>query len=148
VAAHIEKLKDQLREKDHEIKALRVRMRENIAPAAEEPPRIVKGVQVLVRKIEGLDPGEARGLADQLKKNMGSGVVILGSAGPEKALLIAGVTADLSARISAAAIIKKIAPLIGGGGGGRPDFAQAGGPDAKALDQALAASLRAVEELL
>ena len=148
VASHIEKLKEQLKEKDHEIKSLRVKMREKSAPAAEAPPRIVKGVQVLVQKIEGLDPGEARGLADQLKKKIGSGVVILGSAGPERALLIAVVTADLSARISAAAIIKKIAPLIGGGGGGRPDFAQAGGPDTEALDQALAGSLGAVEELL
>jgi alanyl-tRNA synthetase len=148
VAVQIEKLKDQIREKDHEIKALRLKMRDKTAPAADEPPRIVKGVQVLVQKLEGLDPGEARGLADQLKKKIGTGVVILGSAGSDKALLIAGVTADLCGRISAAAIIKKIAPFIGGGGGGRPDFAQAGGPDVEALDRALAGSLQAVEELL
>ena len=81
VAVQIEKLKDQIREKDHEIKALRLKMRDKTAPAADEPPRIVKGVQVLVQKLEGLDTGEARGLADQLKKKIGTGVVILGSAG-------------------------------------------------------------------
>jgi alanyl-tRNA synthetase len=144
----IEKLKDQIREKDHEIKALRLKMKDASAPAAEERPRTIKGVSVLVQRIEGLNPGEARGLADQLKKKLGSGVVVLGSTGEGKAILIAGVTEDLSGRISAAAIIKKIASIIGGGGGGRPDFAQAGGPRAEALDQALAESFTAVEALL
>jgi alanyl-tRNA synthetase len=147
-AAQIEKLKDQLKEKDHEIRALRLKMRDKSEPSAGEPPRTIKGVSVLVRRIEGLNPGEARGLADQLKQKIGSGVVVLGSAGENKAFLIAGVTKDLSGRLSAAEIIKTIAPIIGGGGGGRPDFAQAGGPKTEALDQALAESLKAVERLL
>jgi alanyl-tRNA synthetase len=147
-AAQIEKLKDQLKEKDHEIRALRLKMRDKNEPSAGEPPRTIKGVSVLVQRIEGLNPGEARGLADQLKQKIGSGVVVLGAAGENKAFLIAGVTKDLSGRISAAEIIKTIAPIIGGGGGGRPDFAQAGGPKTEALDQALAESLKAVERLL
>ena len=109
---------------------------------------MIKGVSVFVRRIEGLDPGEARGLVDRLKAKIGSGVVVLGSAGEDKALLIAGVTKDLSGRISAVEIIRKIAPIIGGGGGGRSDFAQAGGPKTEALDQALAETLKAVEQLL
>ena len=148
VALQIEKLKEQFKEKDHEIRALRLKMRDRSAPEAEEPPRLIKGVSVLVRKIEGLNPGEARGRVDQLKVQIGSGIVVLGSAGENKAFLIAGVTKDLSGRISAAEIIKKIAPIIGGGGGGRPEFAQAGGPDGEALDRALAESLQAVEQLL
>jgi alanyl-tRNA synthetase len=148
LAAAVERLRELLKEKEHELKGLRHKMREQGAPAPDAPVRTVKGVSVLVQKIEGLEAGEARGRVDQLKKKIGSGVVVLGSADEGKALLIAGVTADLVARLSAAAIIKKIAPLIGGGGGGRPDFAQAGGPAVAALDEALAAGLKAVEELL
>ncbi len=148
VAVQIEKLKEQIKLKDHEIRALRLRARDESAPGAEEKPLLIKGVSVIVRKVEGLNSGEARGQVDQLKTKIGSGIVILGSSGTDRALLIAGVTEDLGGRISAAAIIKTIAPIIGGGGGGRPDFAQAGGPKTEALDEALAESLKAVEALL
>jgi alanyl-tRNA synthetase len=148
VTLQIEKLRDQAREKDHEIRGLRQKMLTQSAAEPAETARTIGGVSVLVQKIEGLNPGEARGLADDLKRKIGSGVVILGAVQDDKAFLIAGVTKDLSGRISAAEIIKAIAPLIGGGGGGRPDFAQAGGPKTGELDRALAEGLNAVERIL
>jgi len=145
--AQVEKLKDQLREKDHEIRALRQKILSGSADRSEGDILTVVGIKVLIQKREGLDPSEARGLADALKQKLGSGVVILGAIAESKAFLVVGVTKDLSGRISAAEMIKRLAPIIGGGGGGRPDFAQAGGPKTGALDEALAAGPALIETL-
>jgi len=67
-------------------------------------------------------------------------VVVLGAAQGERAILLAAVTKDLVGRYHAGNIIKQLAPLVGGGGGGRPDFAQAGGKDPSRLDEAIAAA--------
>ncbi len=93
-------------------------------------------------------PAEARTAVDALKSQLKSGIVVIGAVHQGKALLVAGVTADLTGRIQADRVVKALAPLIGGGGGGRPDFAQAGGSDAGALDRALGESARLIESLL
>ncbi|NMD10348.1 MAG: alanine--tRNA ligase, partial [Acidobacteria bacterium] len=108
----------------------------------------VKGVSVLVRRRDGLGPAEARAEMDDIKNRLKSGVGLLGTVHEGKALLIAGVTKDLTARIQAGALIKRLAPLIGGGGGGRPDFAQAGGAGVDSLDKALSEGFRVIEETL
>ncbi len=97
----------------------------------------VKGVNVHVQRIDGLTIADLRDRADSLKQKMASGVIVLGAAGPEKAFVVVSVTKDLTVRIQAGALIKEIAPVIGGGGGGRPDFAQSGGPRTGELDKAL-----------
>jgi len=97
----------------------------------------VKGVSVYVERVDGSTIAELRDLADSLKQKMGSGVVVLGAAGPDKAFVVVSVTKDLTDRIQAGALIKEIAPVIGGGGGGRPDFAQSGGSRTGELDKAL-----------
>jgi len=79
-------------------------------------------------------------MADRLRDRIKSGVIVLGSAQGDRALLLAAVTKDLAGRYHAGDIIKRLAPLVGGGGGGRPDFAQAGGKDPAKLDEALAAA--------
>ena len=80
-----------------------------------------------------------REMADRMRQKHGSAVVALGSdLGDGKVALLVAVTPDLTAKIKAGDIIKKIAPIVGGSGGGRPDFAQAGGRDASKLDEALA----------
>ena len=76
-------------------------------------------------------------MADSLKQKMGSGVVVLGAAGGDKAFVAVSITKDLTGRVQASALIKEIAPVIGGGGGGRPDFAQSGGSRTGELDKAL-----------
>ncbi|MGH7860574.1 MAG: DHHA1 domain-containing protein, partial [Candidatus Binatia bacterium] len=100
--------------------------------------RRVNGVTVLATRVENVDGKGLREMADQLRQKLGSGIVVLGSAHGGKALLLAAVTRDLVERYSAGEIIKQIAPIVGGGGGGKPDLAQAGGTDASRIEEALA----------
>ena len=97
----------------------------------------VKGIAVHVQRVDGLTMAELREKADDLKSKLQSGIVVIGSAAEGKAFIVASVTKDLTDRIQAGAIIKELAPVIGGGGGGRPDFAQSGGPGTAELDRAL-----------
>ena len=101
--------------------------------------REVKGVKVLSAKIDGKDQKRMRDFVDQLKAKIGSGIVLLGGHSQNKVSLIMGVTQDLTHRFNANDMIKKIALPIGGTGGGRPDFAQAGGTESEKLDDALKA---------
>jgi alanyl-tRNA synthetase len=100
--------------------------------------RDVGGIKVLAQRVEQVDGKVLRDLADKLRDRLKSGVVVLGGTDGEKVQLLAAVTKDLKGRVDAGAIIKQIAPIVGGGGGGRPDFAQAGGKDPTRLDEALA----------
>jgi len=102
--------------------------------------RQVNGITVLATKVEGLDDKGLRDLADRLRDRVQSGVVVLAAAQGEKAMLLATVTKDLVGRFHAGNIIKQLAPIVGGGGGGRPDFAQAGGKDPTKLDAAVSAA--------
>ncbi len=108
--------------------------------------RIVGDVKLMARAVEGIELKDLRSLADEGKKKVGSGVVaIVGVTGDGKAGIVVGVTNDLVSRFNAVDLVRKAAEALGGkGGGGRPDMAQAGGPDgAKA-----AAALRAIEAAL
>ncbi len=141
------KLLDLLKDKEHEIRALRQKVLSGSTEPSAESVREVNGLKLLVRRMEDLSPDEARTMADQLKQKLGSGIVLLGGVREGKAYLVASVSKDVSGRISAAGLIKALAPLIGGGGGGRPDFAQAGGPLAGQLDQALESAPEAVARM-
>ncbi|CAM3390390.1 alanine--tRNA ligase [Halomonas lysinitropha] len=112
--------------------------------------REVKGVKVLAKRLEGVAAKELRGMLDQLKNKLGSGIVVLGVADAEsgKVSLIAGVTDDLTDRVKAGELVNHVAAQVGGKGGGRPDMAQAGGSDVKALPGALASVPAWVEERL
>jgi alanyl-tRNA synthetase len=97
----------------------------------------INGIKVIVRKVDVENPSELRDLADRFKDKLQSGIVVLGAESGGKALLIAVVTKDLTGRFKAGDIVKKTAPMVGGGGGGRPDMAQAGGSQPENLDNAL-----------
>ncbi len=146
--AQVERLKETVKDRDKELKALRMKLAGTRAPATEETVREVKGVRVLVRKVEGLAAGELRELSDSLKQKLGSGVVILGTVEGAKAFLVVSVSKDLTDRLKANLMIQKIAPWLGGGGGGRPDFAQAGGTNPAGLDRALEEGTAVIESLL
>ncbi len=105
------------------------------------PIRAVGGIKLLARSVQGLNPKDLRGLVDDGKKQVGSGVVaIVGITDDGKAGLAVGVTDDLTRRISAVDLVRAGAEALGGkGGGGRPDMAQAGGPDGSKAAAALAA---------
>ena len=87
-------------------------------------------------------------LADSLKSQLKSGVVVIASASDGKVQFVVAVTSDLTPRIKAGAIVKAIAPIVGGGGGGRADFAEAGGKNPDRIDEMIAAVPGAVETLL
>ena len=98
----------------------------------------INGVPVLVAKVAATDMNNLRNMADDLKNKLGSAIVVLGSVNEEKVNLIAGVTNDLIEKgYQAGKIVKEVATRCGGGGGGRPDMAQAGGKDPEKLDSAL-----------
>jgi alanyl-tRNA synthetase len=103
--------------------------------------RSVGDVKLMARMVEGIDLKDLRSLADEGKKQVGSGIVaIVGVTGDGKAGIVVGVTEDLVKRFNAVDLVKKGAEVLGGkGGGGRPDMAQAGGPDGSKADAALAA---------
>jgi alanyl-tRNA synthetase len=98
----------------------------------------VGGVKLLAARVPADDPKALREMGDRLKDRIGSGVVALGAESKGKAQLLVIVTDDLTDRFHAGNMVKAMAGEVGGGGGGRPDMAQAGGPDPSRLDQALA----------
>jgi alanyl-tRNA synthetase len=99
----------------------------------------VGGVMVLATRVEGADAGALRAAVDQLKSRLGSAIVVLGSvAADSKVVLVAGVTPDQTERVKAGELIGAVAAQVGGKGGGRADFAQAGGSKPQELDAALA----------
>ncbi|MGZ3619457.1 MAG: alanine--tRNA ligase [Candidatus Binataceae bacterium] len=95
------------------------------------------GVKVVTRRVEGVDPRALREMADRMRQKYGSAVVAIGSVVDGKVAILVAVTPDLTSRIKAGDIVKQIAPIVGGTGGGRADFAQAGGRDPSRLDEAL-----------
>ncbi|MCG2836730.1 alanine--tRNA ligase [Photobacterium sp. WH77] len=97
----------------------------------------INGTKVLIAKLDGADNKALRGMVDELKNKLGSGVVVLGNVSDGKVGLIAGVTKDVIAKVKAGDLVNMVAQQVGGKGGGRPDMAQAGGTDAGALPAAL-----------
>jgi alanyl-tRNA synthetase len=146
--AQVDRLQAELRDREQALKAARQKLVLKASETPDEDVRTVQGVSVLVRRTDGLLPDEARALTDVLKEKLKSGVVVIGSVREDKAFLVVGVTKDLTPRLSAAAIVKRLAPAIGGGGGGRPDFAQAGGSKTEALETALGESLEVIAAAL
>ena len=149
-------LRSKLSSQEEEIKKLRreldqVRMKSaasSVASAASQAVD-VDGVQVLAQRVDSLERGQLRTLVDNLRNQLGSGVVVLGSVqGDGTVALIAGVTRDLTGRLPAGKIITLLARKVGGAGGGRPDMAEAGGKDASALNSALASAPEVIRELL
>ncbi len=109
----------------------------------------VNGVNVLAARIEGADAESLREAADQYKSKLGEAVVVLGAqVADDKVSLVSAVSPATSKKVSAGALIGEVAKLVGGRGGGRPDFAQAGGNDPSKLDEALQAVPRLVAEKL
>lgn len=97
----------------------------------------IAGVNVLVAELNGADNKALRGMVDDLKNQLGSGIIMLGNVAEGKVGLIAGVTSDLTNKVKAGELVNMVALQVGGKGGGRPDMAQAGGTDAHALPSAL-----------
>ncbi len=100
----------------------------------------VHGVKLIARRVAGLEKSALRRMSDTLRDRLGSGVVVLASENDGKVSLVVAVSKDLTARVKAGSLVKELAPIVGGGGGGRPDFAEAGGRDPSKIDALLAAA--------
>jgi alanyl-tRNA synthetase len=136
----LERLVAREKELEKKLRALEQKLIAGEGNAASSAERVqeVGGIKVITRKFDGVDPKAMREMADRLRQKYSPSVVALGSdLGDGKAALLVAVTSDLTSRFKAGEIVKKIAPVIGGSGGGRPDFAQAGGRDPSRLDTAL-----------
>ena len=108
----------------------------------------VDGVKIVTRVVSGLEPEALRTLADSLRDRLDSGVVVLASDNDGKAALVVSVTRDLTDRVHAGHLIKALAPIVGGRGGGRPDFAQAGGRRTDRIGDIVPESRSAVGRML
>jgi alanyl-tRNA synthetase len=144
LSSKIERFLERQKELERELSSFHDRLSSqelsNLLPLVRE----IKGVKILAAKVDGNDIKRMREFVDQLKGKIGSGIILLGGQSQNKVSLLMGVTSDLTRRFNASELIKKIALHIGGTGGGRPDFAQAGGTDSKKLDEAL----KAIEDLI
>jgi alanyl-tRNA synthetase len=129
---------------EREIEQLKGRLSAAAVADAGADVLTVNGVSVLVKRVEADSPAALRDLMDRFKDRLKSGIVVLGGVSDGKVMLIAGVTKDLSGRFHAGNIIKQVAALVGGSGGGRPDMAQAGGSQPENLDAALAKALEII----
>jgi alanyl-tRNA synthetase len=146
--AAVERILGELREGQKQLEQLQMKLAQSASAVGLEDVREIKGVRVLAQKVENLDRGALRTLADELKNRIRSGVVILGAPTDGKVSLVVMVSDDLTGRIKASDVIRRIAPLVGGGGGGRADMAEAGGRDLEKLDAALEQTYSVVDEIL
>ena len=117
--------------------------------AAEDDRVEIAGATLVARQVDGVDKESLRSLADTLKSRLTSGIVVVAAPLEDgKVAIIVSVTPDLTKKAPAGQIVKAIAPLVGGGGGGRPDFAEAGGKDASQIPALLAEAQTLVRKLL
>jgi alanyl-tRNA synthetase len=148
----IEKLQSESKRLTREVTQLKTKVAMGGGGAAAEASggdtTDVAGVKLARRKVRDMDKDALRGLADSLKAQIKSGVVIIASASDGKVQIVVSVTSDLTGRVKAGQIVKEIAPIVGGGGGGRPDFAEAGGKQPEKIDEMLGASEAVLAKLL
>ena len=122
-----EKLLKQTRELEREIESLKGKLAANASGDLMSQVKDIAGVKVLAAEVSIADAKTLRDFGDKLRDKLASGIILLGSKADDKALLLCMVTKDLAGKFHAGNIIKELAPLVGGKGGGRPDMAQAGG---------------------
>lgn len=122
---------------EKEIQQLKDKLASQASAGLISQVKEIAGVKVLVAQLDGADNKALRGMVDELKNQLGSGIIMLGNVADGKVGLIAGVTKDLTAKVKAGELVNMVAQQVGGKGGGRPDMAQAGGSDANALPSAL-----------
>jgi alanyl-tRNA synthetase len=152
IPAAISRLQEELKKSRRESDELRMKLAMGggggSASNGGEPREVAGGVLVLAREASDLDAQALRQLSDTLLAQIKSGVVVLGRRADGKASLIVRTSSDLSKRVPAWQVIKELAPIIGGRGGGKPDMAEGGGPEPQKLAEALEASYAVVESLV
>jgi alanyl-tRNA synthetase len=152
IPAAVGRLQEELKKARREADELRLKLAlgggGGSAQNGEDAREVEGGVLVLAREASDLDASALRQLSDTLLAQIKTGVVVLGRRADGKASLIVRTSPDLSKRVPAGRVIKELAPIIGGRGGGKPDMAEGGGPETQKLSEALEASYQIVERLL
>jgi alanyl-tRNA synthetase len=137
-ADKVQALVENNRQLEKQLAQLKMKLASGGASDLSAQVKEINGVKMLAAQIDGADVNALRATLDQMKDKLKSAVILLASTEGDKATLIAGVTADLTMRFKAGDIIRDLAPLVGGKGGGRADMAQGGGTDVAAVPKALA----------
>jgi alanyl-tRNA synthetase len=137
VAEKVQRILKHQKDLEREYQALQLRIASGKTQDMISSAREVKGVRVLSTRVETKDPKSLREAADRLKDQIKSGIILLGAPGDGKVMLLCAVTPDLAEKYPAQKLVKEIARIVGGTGGGRADMAQAGGPKVEALPEAL-----------
>jgi alanyl-tRNA synthetase len=147
----VQKLQMEAKRLAREIELLKMKVAlggTNATGAPTDEPIDVAGVKLVTKRVSGLEKGALRGISDSLRDRLGSGIVVLASENDGKVGLVVSVSKDLTAKIQAGRIVKELAPIVGGGGGGRPDFAEAGGKDPSRIGELLSKAPEVVRTLL
>jgi alanyl-tRNA synthetase len=144
----IEKLQAEGKRLARDVSQLKTKLAMGGGTTAGDDTVDIGDVKLARRKVSDLDKDALRGLADSLKAKIKRGVVVIASENDGKVQIVVAVTSDLTQRVKAGQIVKEIAPIVGGGGGGRPDFAEAGGKQPEKIDAMLDASEGVVRTLL
>ena len=148
VVSKIRQMQDRTRHLEREIEALKAKLAAQAGNDLLSQIMQINGQQVLVAQLDGVDAKSLRTTLDDLKNRLQSAVLLLAAVNDDKVSLIAGVTADLTAKVKAGELVNVVAQQVGGKGGGRPDMAQAGGTDVAALPGALKSVQAWLEERL
>ena len=138
VVAKVGQLVDHVKSLEKELARLKSKLASSQGDDLAAQAADVKGIKVLAAVLEGADVATLRETMDKLKDKLKSAAIVLAAVDGDKVSLIAGVTADLTARVKAGELVNAVAQQVGGKGGGRPDMAQAGGTNPAALPAALA----------
>ena len=133
----LKKLQETILEQDQKIRDLMASVAGGGSSDLESQIREESGIRYLAAELPGQDAGSLRDAADRMRDRIGSGVVLLATRDSEKVALVVRVTKDLSDKFPAGEFVKRLAPIVGGGGGGRPDMAQAGGRNPEGLPELL-----------
>ncbi|MCK4261227.1 MAG: alanine--tRNA ligase, partial [Halanaerobiales bacterium] len=137
LVVRVERLLAEMKEKDKEINALKQKFAGSQVDDILNQVKEINGIKFLAAKVEGIDGNALRNMGDELKQKLGSGVLILASDFKNKVLFVSMVTDDLTKKYQAGKIVGEAARVTGGGGGGRPNMAQAGGKDPAKIEDAL-----------
>jgi len=135
--ARLAQIMDNVKAMEKEIGRLKSKLASSAGSDLASQAQDINGAKVLAVAMDGADVAALRGTMDQLKNTLKSAAVVLASVDSGKVTLIAGVTADLTAKVKAGELVNHVAVQVGGKGGGRPDMAQAGGTDPAGLPKAL-----------
>ncbi|MBU2114506.1 MAG: alanine--tRNA ligase [Gammaproteobacteria bacterium] len=148
IAERVQQALERSRQLEKDIEQLNAKMASQTGVSLLQQAQPIAGAKVLITELPATEPKALRTMLDELKNQLGSAVILLSTVNDGKISLIAGVSADLTAKVHAGQLVGWAAEQLGGKGGGRPDMAQAGGSDVAALSQVIAAAKQYVAEKL